>query len=270
MIITQAPKMNILSMDQIPEIYAIFFSDSLEENQAIMASISSRDITKKMIRVKSSNLWSYCIDVRHAKDKTGIVYVQFKGERGGPGDVYCYYDVPVVVYQKLLAATSKGHAFWKYLRGKFLYSKLTGDKKTKMPGGVNDRRFIEPSVYDLAESSSVEDRVKAANMAKDQEIFYQLENDPSPEVRRAVASNCNNLDILEDLVFDESPEVRRVLMYVTNNFDILEVLSDDKEVSIRYELAKNCKNSKILEILTHDKNSKVRRCAERSISRLKK
>ncbi|MBQ2856703.1 MAG: KTSC domain-containing protein [Bacteroidaceae bacterium] len=270
MIITQAPKMNILSMDQIPEIYAIFFSDSFEENQAIMASISSRDITKKMIRVKSSNLWSYCIDVRHAKDKTGIVYVQFKGERGGPGDVYCYYDVPVVVYQKLLAATSKGHAFWKYLRGKFLYSKLTGDKKTKMPGGVNDRRFIEPSVYDLAESSSVEDRVKAANMAKDQEIFYQLENDPSPEVRRAVASNCNNLDILEDLVFDESPEVRRVLMYVTNNFDILEVLSDDKEVSIRYELAKNCKNSKILEILTHDKNSKVRRCAERSISRLKK
>lgn len=270
MIITKAPKMNILSMNQIPEIYAIFFSDSLEENQAIMASISSRDITKKMIRVKSSNLWSYCMDVRHAKDKTGIVYVQFKGPKGGPGDVYCYYDVPTIVYQKLLSANSKGHAFWKYLRGKFLYSKLTGDKKTKMPGGVNDRRFIEPSVYDLAESSSVEDRVKAANMAKDQEIFYQLENDPSPEVRRAVASNCNNLDILEDLVFDESPEVRRVLMYVTNNFDILEVLSDDKEVSIRYELAKNCKNSKILEILTHDKNSKVRRCAERSISRLKK
>ena len=269
MIITQSPKTNIFSTDKIPEIYAIFFSDSIENDQAIMASITSRDITKKMIRVKSSNLWSYCMDVRHAKDKTGIVYVQFKGNKGGPGDVYCYYDVPVVVYQKLLSASSKGHAFWKYLRGKFLYSKLTGDKKTKMPGGVNDRRFIEPSVYDLAESSSVEDRVKAANLAKDQEIFYQLENDPSPEVRRAVASNCKNLDILEDLVFDESPEVRKVLMYVTNNLDILKVLADDEDTSIRYDLAKNCRNPQILEILTHDKNPKVRRCAERSINRLK-
>lgn len=109
------------------------------DKQAIKAGISAREITKNMVRVKSSNVWSYCIDIKRAKDKTGNVYVQFKGKNGGPGDVYVYFDVPIVVYRRWLTYPSKGHYHWEYIRGKYTYAKLTGDKRTKQKGGVNSR-----------------------------------------------------------------------------------------------------------------------------------
>ena len=105
--------------------------------QAITAAISSREITKNMVRVKSSNIWAYNINVKDNKRGVGDVYVQFKGRNGGPGEVYCFYDVPTRIYQKWHSALSKGHFFWQYIRGKYTYAKLTGDKKTKQKGGVN-------------------------------------------------------------------------------------------------------------------------------------
>ena len=110
---------------------------STENRYAITAAISSRDITKNMVRVKSSNLWSFAMNIKDNKSKTGDLYVQFKGRKGGPGDVYVYYDVPVKIYQQFISGPSKGHNFWKYIRGKFVFSKLTGDKRTKQKGGVN-------------------------------------------------------------------------------------------------------------------------------------
>ena len=107
------------------------------DRQSITAAISSRDITKNMVRVKSSNLWSYAINQRNTQDRTGDVYVQFKGRNGGPGDVYVFYDVPVNIYKRWAGASSKGHYFWQYIRGKFRFAKLTGDKRTKQKGGVN-------------------------------------------------------------------------------------------------------------------------------------
>lgn len=104
---------------------------------AIFAGISSKDITKSMVRVKSSNVWSYTINIRNRGDKVGDVYVQFKGDRGGPGDVYVLYDVPVNVYRKWVSAPSKGHFYWQYLRNNYKYSKLTGDKRGKLPNAVN-------------------------------------------------------------------------------------------------------------------------------------
>lgn len=120
------------------EIMCIALCDIVDK-QAIEASKSSREITQNMIRVKSSNLWAHCIDIKRANDKTGNVYIQFKGANGGAGDIYVYYDVPIVVYRKLIGAPSQGHAFWQYIRGKYTYAKLTGDKKTKMKGGVNSQ-----------------------------------------------------------------------------------------------------------------------------------
>lgn len=105
--------------------------------QAIKAAISSREITKDMIRVKSSNIWAYCVDIKNAKDKTCTLYIQFKGKNGGPDDIYCYFDVPIVIYRRMISYPSKGHFFWEYIRGKYAYAKLTGDKKTKQGGGVN-------------------------------------------------------------------------------------------------------------------------------------
>lgn len=98
---------------------------------------SSRDITKNLVRVKSSNVWSYGVEIKNADDKIGDVYVQFKGKNGGPGDIYCYYDVDLNTWRKVLSAPSKGHAVWQHLRNNFLYSKLTGDKKGKLPNAVN-------------------------------------------------------------------------------------------------------------------------------------
>lgn len=103
----------------------------------IAAGKSAREITRDMIRVKSSNVWAYAIDVRDPADKTANVYVQFKGPNGGPDDIYVYYDVPIIMYRRWLSAPSKGHFFWKYIRNNYQYAKLTGDKKTKLKNGVN-------------------------------------------------------------------------------------------------------------------------------------
>lgn len=110
---------------------------SISDRDTITASISAREITRHMVRVRSSNLWAYTINIRNNGDKVGDVYVQFKGKNGGPDDIYCYFDVPVVIYRRWANAPSKGRYFWKYIRNNFRYAKLTGDKKTKQKGGIN-------------------------------------------------------------------------------------------------------------------------------------
>lgn len=121
----------------IPEVEDIVFCHSEYRNQ-ITAAISSKDISKSMVRVKSSNVWAYNINVRKNGDTTGDIYVQFKNERGGPGDVYVYYNCPIRTYKKLVSAPSKGHAVWQYLRKpRVPYSKLTGDKRGKLPHAIN-------------------------------------------------------------------------------------------------------------------------------------
>ena len=125
------------SSTKLPKIIWMSFCET-SGRQPIMAAISAKDITRNMVRVKSSNIWSYTINGRNGQDsKLGDVYVQFKGKHGGPGDVYVYYDVPVKIYKQMLSAPSKGHSFWQNLRGKYSYAKLTGDKRTKRRGGVN-------------------------------------------------------------------------------------------------------------------------------------
>lgn len=108
------------------------------EGSLITASISSRDITRSMIRVKSSNVWSYTINIKNDGDETGDLYIQYKGDTGGKGDIYVYYDVPIRMYKKLITAPSKGHWVWQYLRkNRVPYSKLTGDKRGKLPYAIN-------------------------------------------------------------------------------------------------------------------------------------
>lgn len=119
------------------DIYCITFVP--ENLTAIMAAISrsTKDITKSLARVKSSNLWSMGIDIDEYGDNVGNVYIQFKNENGGPGDIYEYFDVPIKLYRKLVGAPSKGHAFWKLIRNNFQYRKLTGDRKGKLKNAVN-------------------------------------------------------------------------------------------------------------------------------------
>ena len=106
------------------------------ELDSILAA-SSRDLTKNLVRVKSSNIWSYGINIKNAGDRTGDVIVQFKAKNGGPGDIYMYFDVPVQVYRRWVNATSKGHYFWVNIRNNYRYRKLTGDKRGKLPNAVN-------------------------------------------------------------------------------------------------------------------------------------
>lgn len=126
-----------LLMKNIPEISSITMCNSSYRQEVIKCAISTRDLTKNLVRVKSSNLWAYALSIKDRKDKTGDMLVQFKGKNGGPGDIYIYYDVPVSIYRRMLSAPSKGHAFWVYIRGKYPFSKLTGDKRTKQQGGIN-------------------------------------------------------------------------------------------------------------------------------------
>lgn len=119
-----------------------------EESQAILAARLNRtqeknkkqrtkDATRNMVRVKSSNVWSYSINIKSAGDNVGDVYVQFKDKHGGPGDIYVYYDVPVKLWRKFITAPSKGNFVWRYLRNNFWYSRLTGNKRGVLPNAIN-------------------------------------------------------------------------------------------------------------------------------------
>lgn len=112
---------------------------SCEDREPILASISAKDITSRMVKVKSSNVWSYAMNVRDTKKGIGDVYVQFKNKLGGAGDIYVYYDVPAKVYRRWISAPSKGHYFWQYIRNNYMYAKLTGDKRTKLKNGISQR-----------------------------------------------------------------------------------------------------------------------------------
>lgn len=98
---------------------------------------NAKDVAKGLIRTKSSNIWAFMMDISNRKDKVGTLYIQFKNKYGGPGDVYCYYEVPVMLYRKMVGALSKGHFFWMYIRNNFKYSKLTGNKRGILPNAVN-------------------------------------------------------------------------------------------------------------------------------------
>lgn len=97
---------------------------------------SSREVSKNLVRVKSSNIWSYGVQTELGTNKCDL-YVQFKNASGGPGDVYQYFDFPVQAWKKFITAPSKGHFFWKYIRNNYRYRKLTGDKKGKLPNAIN-------------------------------------------------------------------------------------------------------------------------------------
>jgi hypothetical protein len=103
----------------------------------IMAAINTRNLAKNLVRVRSSNVWAYCINIREYGDKTGDVLAQFKANNGGPGDIYIYYNVPVNLWRKWVSASSKGHFFWKHIRNTFKYSKLTGNRRGVLPNAIN-------------------------------------------------------------------------------------------------------------------------------------
>ena len=100
-------------------------------SSAIFAARSARDVTKNMVRVNSSNVWGYNFEVSNEDPNYCTIYMQFKNSNGGPGDIYAYYDVPIVVYRRMHTAPSVGHYFWVYIRNKYVTAKLTGDKKLK-------------------------------------------------------------------------------------------------------------------------------------------
>ena len=92
--------------------------------------------TDNMIRVRSSNVYSYAYQPGNNRD-LGTLYIQFKDEFGRPGDIYRYYDVPTRVFRRFISGPSKGHSFWKLIRNKYQYSKLTGDKRGKLKNAIN-------------------------------------------------------------------------------------------------------------------------------------
>ena len=100
------------------------------------AKKSSKNFSENLVRVKSSNIWSYGYNAELGKNSADL-YVQFKGKTGGPGDVYLYFDVPIKIWRKFVTAPSKGHFFWRYIRNNFRYRKLTGDKRGKLPNAIN-------------------------------------------------------------------------------------------------------------------------------------
>lgn len=128
---------NIFDYVDISPIQSACICDPNSNMVAVTAAINSRELSSKLQRVKSSNLWSYAFDLKTRKDKYGTLLIQFKGKNGGPGDIYQYYDVPVNLWRRFITANSKGHFFWVYIRNDFKYRKLTGDRKGKLRNAIN-------------------------------------------------------------------------------------------------------------------------------------
>lgn len=122
---------------KIDPIQSACMCDPESDMVAVTAAISSRDLSKNLQRVKSSNLWSYGFDIKDPKTRFGTMLIQFKGNNGGPGDIYQYFDVPINLWRRFITAKSKGHFFWVYIRNNFRYRKLTGDKRGKLPNAIN-------------------------------------------------------------------------------------------------------------------------------------
>lgn len=125
-------------LDKINSSLQLIKCSTLDELKTAVtaAGLTARDITRNLVRVKSSNVWAYMIDIKDRHDKEGNVFVQFKGKNGGPGDIYEYANVPIRIWRGWLSAPSKGHYFWKNIRNNFVYRKLTGDKRTHLKNGV--------------------------------------------------------------------------------------------------------------------------------------
>ena len=115
-------------------IFAKRFSHQNSHDTSRRNKTTTRDFVNKLSRVKSSNVWSYAFQPKD--DKLGDMLMQFKNKNGGPGDIYIYYNVPSKIWQRLVAAPSKGHAFWELIRNVYTYAKLTGDKRTKLANGI--------------------------------------------------------------------------------------------------------------------------------------
>lgn len=97
---------------------------------------STWDYTNNMVRVRSSNIYSYSMRIPDGS-KVGDLFVQFKNKKGGPGDIYQYFEFPVRMWQKFISTGSKGHFFWKFIRNVYRYRKLTGDKRGKLANAIN-------------------------------------------------------------------------------------------------------------------------------------
>ena len=80
--------------------YNIFANTAIVDRQnrfVVMAAASTKDATKNLVKVRSSNVWAYGMNIKDRKSKVGDLLVQFKDTQGGPGDIYIYYDVPIIV-----------------------------------------------------------------------------------------------------------------------------------------------------------------------------
>lgn len=81
-------------------------------------------LTGRMVMVTSSNVHSigFAIDPNSGfpMGTKGSLFVRFLGghgkERGGPGPMYEYFDVPVMVFKSFLRAQSKGKFLWDEIR----------------------------------------------------------------------------------------------------------------------------------------------------------
>ena len=63
------------------EIFANTTIISKNDRVAVMAAINTKNMSQDLVRVRSSNLWSYGLNIKNRKDKTGDILIQFKNSR---------------------------------------------------------------------------------------------------------------------------------------------------------------------------------------------
>lgn len=77
---------------------------AISDRQAVLAAINTKDLSQNLVKVRSSNVWAYGLNIKDRKDKTGDLVVQFKNKNGGAGDELSEYIKPATdaVIQKYI------------------------------------------------------------------------------------------------------------------------------------------------------------------------
>lgn len=183
--------------------------------QNIFAAINTSDLSNRLFRVKSSNVWAYRLFMRDRHDKTGDLIVQFKARDGGPGDVYQYYDVPFTLFRRWQATTSKGHFFWKYIRNYYKYSKLTGDKRGKLANAINNQIKKMPNINFMIKfiNSFLDGSISRQELDSDLIEYWNMCNDDmaSEDTDFTKGFKSEIVDIVQQLRDYDDEKLRDVL-----------------------------------------------------------
>ena len=146
----------------------------------------------EMVKVKSSNI-----------DKVGYqdnnLYIEFKGKPGKENTIYCFYDVPVKIYEELMAAISLGSYFSQYIKneypsGRIDYKDFYNFKdlyKGEITITTPKKEYIRYCVKCGADQQFIKVKWVPEKIVPEQKLKNEVVFKPEEKISEHLECNCN-------------------------------------------------------------------------------